>query len=153
MIVVFFSSRRRHTRCALVTGVQTCALPIFNYEICVLTALRERLRCKEIWVVGADRYRNSDDDLPRDFEPRRADYYRELGRSEDAGAFVGGLRAQMTEALGALNRKMPRNEIGSASRRERVCPHVSISGVALSLTNQNKDRESTPKISQQKPPH
>src|SRR3546814_5769163 len=27
-VVVFFSSRRRHTRCALVTGVQTCALPI-----------------------------------------------------------------------------------------------------------------------------
>src|SRR3546814_8921070 len=28
MILFFFSSRRRHTRCALVTGVQTCALPI-----------------------------------------------------------------------------------------------------------------------------
>src|SRR3546814_1047710 len=28
----FFSSRRRHTRCALVTGVQTCALPIFVRE-------------------------------------------------------------------------------------------------------------------------
>src|SRR3546814_6948484 len=27
---VFFSCRRRHTRCALVTGVQTCALPIFS---------------------------------------------------------------------------------------------------------------------------
>src|SRR3546814_6896490 len=26
--VFYFSSRRRHTRCALVTGVQTCALPI-----------------------------------------------------------------------------------------------------------------------------
>src|SRR3546814_8269807 len=26
----FFSSRRRHTRCALVTGVQTCALPILG---------------------------------------------------------------------------------------------------------------------------
>src|SRR3546814_9851353 len=26
--IFFFSSRRRHTRCALVTGVQTCALPI-----------------------------------------------------------------------------------------------------------------------------
>src|SRR3546814_10739254 len=26
--MLFFSSRRRHTRCALVTGVQTCALPI-----------------------------------------------------------------------------------------------------------------------------
>src|SRR3546814_941114 len=29
-IYFFFSSRRRHTRCALVTGVQTCALPIFE---------------------------------------------------------------------------------------------------------------------------
>src|SRR3546814_13263472 len=29
MLVCFFSSRRRHTRCALVTGVQTCALPIY----------------------------------------------------------------------------------------------------------------------------
>src|SRR3546814_5172312 len=27
----FFSSRRRHTRCALVTGVQTCALPISHF--------------------------------------------------------------------------------------------------------------------------
>src|SRR3546814_10573820 len=27
----FFSSRRRHTRCALVTGVQTCALPICSH--------------------------------------------------------------------------------------------------------------------------
>src|SRR3546814_10827770 len=28
LLFFFFSSRRRHTRCALVTGVQTCALPI-----------------------------------------------------------------------------------------------------------------------------
>src|SRR3546814_1863609 len=28
----FFSSRRRHTRCALVTGVQTCALPILSNQ-------------------------------------------------------------------------------------------------------------------------
>src|SRR3546814_1141907 len=35
----FFSSRRRHTRCALVTGVQTCALPIYRR----LAAVRERM--------------------------------------------------------------------------------------------------------------
>src|SRR3546814_7825732 len=36
MLFFFFSSRRRHTRCALVTGVQTCALPIslrFPFEL------------------------------------------------------------------------------------------------------------------------
>src|SRR3546814_2463882 len=30
VVIFFFSSRRRHTRCALVTGVQTCALPIYG---------------------------------------------------------------------------------------------------------------------------
>src|SRR3546814_7982333 len=33
----FFSSRRRHTRCALVTGVQTCALPICLIFLLALT--------------------------------------------------------------------------------------------------------------------
>src|SRR3546814_10076405 len=38
----FFSSRRRHTRCALVTGVQTCALPIFR-GLFLLGLFRRRL--------------------------------------------------------------------------------------------------------------
>src|SRR3546814_15598053 len=33
LILFFFSSRRRHTRCALVTAVQTCALPILCLQI------------------------------------------------------------------------------------------------------------------------
>src|SRR3546814_3559319 len=33
MFCFFFSSRRRHTRCALVTGVQTCALPIYGVSV------------------------------------------------------------------------------------------------------------------------
>src|SRR3546814_5616759 len=33
MHMFFFSSRRRHTRCALVTGVQTCALPICDIDV------------------------------------------------------------------------------------------------------------------------
>src|SRR3546814_8270109 len=33
IFLFFFSSRRRHTRCALVTGVQTCALPISEFEL------------------------------------------------------------------------------------------------------------------------
>src|SRR3546814_9293823 len=30
VVICLFSSRRRHTRCALVTGVQTCSLPIYS---------------------------------------------------------------------------------------------------------------------------
>src|SRR3546814_12316816 len=33
ILLFFFSSRRRHTRCALVTGVQTCALPIYGRSL------------------------------------------------------------------------------------------------------------------------
>src|SRR3546814_2849779 len=35
MLFFFFSSRRLHTRCALVTGVQTCALPILKRAILI----------------------------------------------------------------------------------------------------------------------
>src|SRR3546814_7891808 len=42
--IFFFSSRRRHTRCALVTGVQTCALPICDGSWSSLTSL--------CWVMG-----------------------------------------------------------------------------------------------------
>src|SRR3546814_4743026 len=42
MLLFFFSSRRRHTRCALVTGVQTCALPICIGEIVDVRGTRRR---------------------------------------------------------------------------------------------------------------
>src|SRR3546814_1372195 len=38
-----FSSRRRHTRCALVTGVQTCALPIYDRTAGVIDALAQQV--------------------------------------------------------------------------------------------------------------
>src|SRR3546814_1467180 len=44
----FFSSRRRHTRCALVTGVQTCALPISSACRCRGGA------CMLDWRLGGD---------------------------------------------------------------------------------------------------
>src|SRR3546814_3811393 len=40
----FFSSRRRQTRCALVTGVQTCALPIFQPMLQFFRRQREACR-------------------------------------------------------------------------------------------------------------
>src|SRR3546814_4808279 len=58
-----------------------------SYELCVLAQLRDRIRSKEIWVVGADRYRNPDDDLPKDFDARREAYYTGLNLTADARAF------------------------------------------------------------------
>src|SRR3546814_1454400 len=67
-ILFFFSSRRRHTRCALVTGVQTCALPI---------SAEEEARCAEIEAemnMIAESADESDDGITEDEEQR----YREL---------------------------------------------------------------------------
>jgi TnpA family transposase len=80
-----------------------------NYEICVLRELRERLRCKEIWVVGADRYRNPDEDLPQDFDAKRDSYYDGLGQPRDAETFIAQLQEAMKSALDTLDRGMPKN--------------------------------------------
>jgi hypothetical protein len=44
------------------------------YEVATLQALRDALRCKEIWVVGADRWRDPDQDLPVDYPQRRIEH-------------------------------------------------------------------------------
>jgi hypothetical protein len=62
------------------------------YEACVFQALRERLRCREIWVLGAHEWRNPDEDLPTDFETRRAEHYDKLHKPLDPAAFTAQLR-------------------------------------------------------------
>ena len=69
------------------------------YEICMFQALREQLRCKEAWVVGAGKWRNPDDDLPADFDQRRTDHYRALRQPLDPAEFIGDLRAEMEAEL------------------------------------------------------
>jgi TnpA family transposase len=80
-----------------------------TYEICVLQALREQLRCKEIWVVGANRYRNPDEDLPANFEAERAPYYAALNLPLDADHFIEGIKAEMRTELATLDAGLPSN--------------------------------------------
>src|SRR4029077_15445800 len=80
-----------------------------TYEVAVLEALREQLRCKEIWVVGANRYRNPDEDLPADFEANRDEYYKALDLPLDADRFISQVQDEMREALDTLNRGLKKN--------------------------------------------
>lgn len=59
----------------------------FHYEIAVLESLREKLRCKLIWIEGAYRYRNPDDDLPADWEKTREARYLQLGLPLKASSY------------------------------------------------------------------
>lgn len=77
------------------------------YEVCLFKALRERLRCKEIWVEGADKWRNPEQDLPPDFVARRRQYYAELSKPLDAAEFIEPLRAEMAGELCALQEALP----------------------------------------------
>lgn len=80
-----------------------------TYELGVLRTVREKLRCKELWVVGAKRYRNPDDDLPQDFEAKRKQYYQDLQKPLEADLFITQLQAEMTEALSQFNQGLPNN--------------------------------------------
>ncbi|MGC5254692.1 hypothetical protein, partial [Escherichia coli] len=68
------------------------------------------IRSKEIWVVGADRYRNPDDDLPKDFEIRRDAYYSGLSLTPDAQAFCASIREELERELLLLNANIPQND-------------------------------------------
>src|SRR3546814_6124181 len=90
----FFSSRRRHTRCALVTGVQTCALPIYA----------SRRRTRAVNQLGNRMFKQLVATKP--VQP--------AGHVDAGEPFEGSLEGEPT-----LKRK-----IGRASCRERVCQYV-----------------------------
>src|SRR3546814_5215658 len=79
IFVFFFSSRRRHTRCALVTGVQTCALPILmDADLVIL--------CVPVGVMGPVAAEIAAD-LPAD------------AIISDVGSCKAGILAALQEAL------------------------------------------------------
>src|SRR3546814_4469158 len=99
----FFSSRRRHTRCALVTGVQTCALPIYGIGL-PMACLR---------TGGDDRGPVMDRSFARLPGPSA------LGAPS---ALILG--AWEIEAPAPVVAALQLVKIGRASCRERVCQYV-----------------------------
>lgn len=94
-----------------------------NYEICVLQALREGLRSKEIWVVGAERFRNPDEDLPGDFDTRRTAYYQALSLPCEPDSFISSIKKSMVDGLNMLDQGMPKNPLVKirSSGKNRIC--------------------------------
>ncbi|MGV8949365.1 MAG: Tn3 family transposase [Candidatus Paracaedibacter sp.] len=80
-----------------------------NYEIAVLKALREGLRCKEIWVDGTNKYRNPDEDLPADFDENRDEHYSALNQPKEAEEFTSKLQQEMRDVLSTLNNGLSKN--------------------------------------------
>ena len=74
-----------------------------GYEICLLGVLRDRLRCKEIWVEHSHRWRDPDQDLPADFDAQRINYYRAIGKPADPDEFISEVRHRLMVGLDRLN--------------------------------------------------
>lgn len=74
-----------------------------NYEIAVLQSLRTQLRCKEIWIEGASRYRNPDEDLPQDFEEHKEEYFQALKVPLDVEPFIANIKQTMKDKLNMLH--------------------------------------------------
>ncbi len=73
-----------------------------NYEIAVLQSLRGKLRCKEIWIQGANRYRNPEEDFPQDFEEYKEEHFQALKLPLDVEPFISELIEQMKKKLSLL---------------------------------------------------
>src|SRR3546814_7190277 len=109
MMFCFFSSRRRHTRCALVTGVQTCALPILN----AIRPLRVEGHIGRI-VVSTERPDMLDSLAAQGFAVDDVEFLKASGSPSQSVA-------QALETLGAP--LFVTTEIGTASDRESVCQY------------------------------
>ena len=103
----------------------------YSYELCVVTALRDKLRCREIWVQGSIQYKNPDDDIPEDFETHREGYYEDLGLNVNAARFVEGIKQELTHQLLAFDDEYAQNA------KINITPTLKPSFKITPLTPQN----------------
>src|SRR3546814_17187819 len=127
MLFFFVSSRRRHTRCALVTGVQTCALPI---------CLSGHVRAMHgIGLLNAPARL-----LPHQ-EYRLQNGALSLGdQNSTANHGTCDVPTSVLLRLAEVD-QTPVVEIGRASCRERVGQYVLISWVDVSLNNKKQNNK------------
>ena len=90
-----------------------------DYELCALPFVREKLRCKEIYVQGASRYRDPDADLPEDFAAKRAEYYADLKLPLSADEFIAKEQEAMKAALARLDKGLPKNKKVTITQRNK----------------------------------
>lgn len=80
-----------------------------NYEMEVLQTLRGKIRCKEVWVKNSYRYRDPDEDLPKDFDEKKDDYFKLLKQPPTAEEFIIKIQQLLRENLIAFNKSIPKN--------------------------------------------
>jgi hypothetical protein len=91
-----WSGRRRWS-------TSTAAFERIPYELFVLKALPDAVRRPELYVAGANRWRNPEDDLPADFELNRDVQYSALGQPLDSAEFTAELQRRDRAAVSRLN--------------------------------------------------
>jgi TnpA family transposase len=83
-----------------------------SYELCVLVALKDALRRREIYVAGAARWRNPEEDLPADFEDNRDVHYENLQQPLDPAEFIASLKEAMRTSMALCGTAVARNKSG-----------------------------------------
>jgi len=97
----------------------TVKISRINYELVLLKKLRNRVRCKDIWVEEAAKYRNPDKDLPQDFDNNRINYYKEINKPLDAEQVIVELKNDMSYWLLKFNKNLPRNKKVVITQRKK----------------------------------
>jgi hypothetical protein len=82
------------------------------YELCVLRALRDALRRREIHVAGAQRWRDPDEDLPNDFAENRDVHYAAIRKPRDPAAFIADLQQRLHAGLERLDHAVATGSAG-----------------------------------------
>ena len=97
------------------------------YELCLLVSLRDALRRREIFVAGARKWRDPEDDLPKGIDVTRELHYESLRQPLDPTVFINDLQSRMTRSLESPDNALLGDTAGGVKiTKRRGAPWIAV---------------------------
>lgn len=81
-----------------------------DYECAVFKVLRLKLRHKEVWAKDSFKYRDPEDDLPKDFDERLEDYFALVDAPLSKKIFIAPIKQQLCQQIREFDQNFPKND-------------------------------------------
>lgn len=110
-----------------------------DYEYAIFKCLKDKLRIKEVWILGSFKYKDPSKDIPKDFDENREFYYQLLNQPLLPEAFTSRINDRLENAIKNFDTTIQKNPYVKITERKGK-PWIRLTPLSKQLEPQNLEK-------------